>query len=289
MSAGRGLGRGLGALIGANEKAMGAGSEGGILEVDINEIEPNPGQPRKHFDEAALGELAESIRAFGVIQPLVLNRCEGYYCIVAGERRWRAARLAGLRAVPAVVRQLSDAEVLQVALIENIQRRDLNPIEEALCYKRLVDEFLFTHEEVASKVGRSRNSISYAIGLLGLPLGVQNLLVEGLLTPGHARFLLQIKDAGLQQEIAERVADEGLTTRQTEEILRNIQADPSQAAKPKPSFPTQYANHAALERDLRSILGAQVHIKEGKKKGRIEIEYQSPDELDRLLGIFRRL
>ena len=282
----RGLGRGLGALIGANDKAMEAGSESGVLEIDINEIEPNPDQPRKHFDQDALAELAESIKAFGVIQPLVLKKCDGYYSIIAGERRWRAARLAGVRNLPAVVRQFSDAEILQVALIENIQRRDLNPIEEALCYKRLVDEFFFTQDEIATKIGKSRNSVSYAIGLLGLALGVQNLLVEGLITPGHARFLLQLKDFGMQQELAERIVDESLTTRQTEELVRQILSGriaTSATPPPQPSI------HASLENDLRTILGADVHIKEGKNKGRIEIEYYSPSELDRLLGIFRRL
>lgn len=293
----KGLGRGLGALIGANEKTMEAANQAGVLEIDLTHIEPNPSQPRKYFDDVSIQELADSIRVFGVIQPLILKKTDNYYTIVAGERRWRAARLAGLRSLPAIIKDYTDAQVLQVALIENIQRRDLNPIEEALCYKRLVDEFFFTQEEIAGKLGKSRNTISYALGLLLLDPRVQNMLVEGLLTPGHARFLAQVRNTDNQARLAQHIVEQSLTTRQTQELVKQAgeamaepsEADASQASKPKSGQEGLGLHYTALEKDLKTILGAQVNIKYGKNKGRIEIEYYSPDELDRLLGLFKGL
>ena len=289
-----GLGRGLGALISASEKTMQAGNQAGVLELELTRIEPNPKQPRKHFDGESLAELAESIKSFGVIQPLIVKQAEGgYYLIIAGERRWRAARLAGLTSLPAIVKDYTDAEALHVALIENIQRKDLNPIEEALCYKRLSDEFQLTQDEIAQKVGKSRNSISYALGLLNLDLRVQNYLIEGRLTPGHARTIMTIKnDSEAQHDLAEKIIEEGLTTRQTQALLKSMQEEALKVtAVRSPRLPKApgIPKFAAVESDLMTILGASVSIVDGKKKGKIEIEYYSSEELERLIGMFKRL
>jgi len=290
----KGLGRGLGALISASESTMQAANQAGILEIELTRIEPNLQQPRKHFDEEALAELAESIKMFGVIQPLIVKQAEGgYYTIVAGERRWRAARLAGLTHLPAIVKDYTDVEVLQVALIENIQRKDLNPIEEAFCYKRLADEFSFTQEVIAKKVGKSRNSISYAMGLLNLDLRVQNMLMEGTLTPGHARSLMILKDNEAEYALAEKIAEDGLTTRQTQELVKQLQEKVALAETREEPKAEQKAlskpRYTAVENDLKTILGTSVNIVFGKRKGKIEIEYYSNDDLDRLLGMFKRL
>jgi len=291
----KGLGRGLGALISASEKTMETGNQVGVLNLELTRIEPNPQQPRKYFDEESLAELAESIKNFGVIQPLIVKQAEGgYYQIIAGERRWRAARIAGLVFLPAIVKDYTDADVLHVALIENIQRKDLNPIEEALCYKRLADEFQLTQEEISQKVGKSRNSISYAMGLLGLDLRVQNYLIESRLTPGHARSIMTVKDNEAQHSLAEKIIEEGLTTRQTQALLKSISDEPQAKpadipAAPSVSKASALPKFASLESDLRTILGAGVNIIDGKKKGKIEIEYYSADELERLIAMLKRL
>jgi len=296
MAPKRGLGRGLGALISASENTMQAANEAGILEIELTRIEPNLQQPRKHFDDEALAELAESIKLFGVIQPLIVKEAEdGYYVIVAGERRWRAARIAGLTHLPVIIKDYTDIEVLQVALIENIQRKDLNPIEEAFCYKRLADEFSLTQEEVAKKVGKARNSISYAMGLLNLDVRVQNMLMEGKLTPGHARSLMTLKDHEAEYTLAEKIIEGGLTTRETQELLRQIQEKevvpqsnegPAASARQKVFSKPKYS---AVENDLQTILGTNVNVVFGKRKGKIEIEYYSNDDLERLIGMFKRL
>jgi len=274
---------------------MEAGNRVGVLELELTNIEPNPNQPRKHFDDDSLAELADSIKNFGVIQPLIVQQGEaGYYRIIAGERRWRAARIAGLSHLPAIVKDYTDADVLHVALIENIQRKDLNPIEEALCYKRLADEFRLTQEEIAQKVGKSRNSITYAMGLLGLDLRVQNHLIESRLTPGHARSIMTIKDNDEQHSLAEKIIEEGLTTRQTQDLVKAMKQEAQTAQKESawtPRMPRESTapKFAAVEGDLRTILGAGVSIIDGKKKGKIEIEYYSSDELERLIALFKKL
>ena len=207
----RGLGKGLGALISTEEKAEDKGS---VIEIDINKIEPNKDQPRKNFNQDSLNELAESIKEFGVIQPLILNEKDGYYTIVAGERRWRAARIAKLNTVPAIIRNYGDLETLQIALIENIQREDLNPIEEALCYQKLIDIFFFKKEDIAAKVGKSRNTIGSMISLLSLDPRVQNFITEGRLLIGHGRRLLDISDNSLQFEAAERIMENELSVKE---------------------------------------------------------------------------
>ncbi|MCL2853129.1 MAG: ParB/RepB/Spo0J family partition protein [Defluviitaleaceae bacterium] len=289
----RGLGRGLGALISASEKTMQTGNQVGVLELELTQLEPNPDQPRKHFDDESMAELAESIKSYGVIQPLIVKQVDdSYYLIIAGERRWRAARLAGLTHLPVIVKDYTDEEVLHVALIENIQRKDLNPIEEAMCYRRLADEFQLTQEEISKQVGKSRNSITYALGLLNLDLRVQNYLIEGSLTPGHARSVMTIKDNDAQYELAEKIIDEGLTTRQTQALLKERQEETlpvKDTWTPRASKPSGAPRFAAVESDLRTIMGTGVNIVNGKKKGKIEIEYYSGDELERLIGMFKRL
>ena len=289
----KGLGRGLGALISMSERTMQTANQTGVMDLELTQIEPNLQQPRRHFDEDALADLSQSIKNFGIIQPLVVKQAEnGYYVIVAGERRWRAARLAGLTHVPAIVKDYTDAEVLQVALIENVQREDLNPIEEAMCYRRLADELLLTQEDIAQIVGKSRNTISYAIGLLNLDPRVQSFLIEGQLTPGHARSLMTEKDGEVQHAIAQKIIEDGLTTRQANELVKSTQAEaaPSKATwQPKTSKLQSAQKFHTTENDLKTILGAKVNIVDGKKKGKIEIEYYSGDELERLIGMFKKL
>lgn len=286
------LGKGLGALIagaGAEQEHEAAAVGAGVVEIDVNSIEPNKNQPRKYFDDEALRELADSLSEFGVIQPIIVKQEDGYYSIVAGERRWRAARLAGLRAVPAIVKDYAEVDMLQIALIENIQRQDLNPIEEAMCYKRLVDEYFFTQEDIAAKLGKSRNSISYAMSLLNLDERVQNFIAEGKLTAGHGRPLGAVKDAVGQFELAERAIECGASVRETEKMVKAFleaeKADAGERPAPKPK-PAAYAH---VENDLRHILGTKVSLRDGKDKGVIEIEYYSPEELDRLVGMFKKI
>ena len=277
----RGLGKGLGALISTEEKAEDKGS---VIEIDINKIEPNKDQPRKNFNQDSLNELAESIKEFGVIQPLILNEKDGYYTIVAGERRWRAARIAKLNTVPAIIRNYGDLETLQIALIENIQREDLNPIEEALCYQKLIDIFFFKKEDIAAKVGKSRNTIGSMISLLSLDPRVQNFITEGRLLIGHGRRLLDISDNSLQFEAAERIMENELSVKEAGLLIDRLLKEGTEKKKIVEKSSPLYAR---LEDDLKNIFGTKVNIKDGKNKGKIEIEYYSEVELDRLMGIFK--
>jgi len=285
----KGLGKGLGALF-ESAGQMSAAGDSGVIEVDIHKIEPNQQQPRVRFDEEALLSLAESMKAFGVIQPLILKAEDGFYSIIAGERRWRAARIAKLPTVPAIVRDYSDGERLQVALIENIQREDLNPIEEALCYKRLSEEYFFTQEDIAAKVGKSRNSVSYALSLLQLDKRVQDFFSEGKLTAGHGRCLTGVRDGEAQFALAQAMADGQMSVREAEELVKRQ----SEAPVPKAPVPLSDENrrlaYRNAENEIRGILGAGVKIKTGKNNaGKIEIAYDSDDELDRLLGLFKQI
>ncbi len=282
----KGLGKGLNILIpAADASEPSADVKNAVVEIDINKIEPNRNQPRKRFDEGPLLELAESIKSYGVIQPLIVKDENGFYSIIAGERRWRAARIAKLATVPAIVRDYTEMETLQVALIENLQRKDLNPIEEASCFKRLIDEFFFTQEDIAAKIGRSRNAISYSVGLLNLSEGAQDLLIDGKLTPGHGHALLWIKEPELQQACAEKIAENGLSVRETEKYIKSVLD--GQHKKNAPPEPEQ-SSYSFFEDELKSILGTRVYIRDGKNKGKIEIEYYSKDELDRLLCFFKK-
>lgn len=292
MSAKKGLGKGLDALITQGHTPELPDSTtvmSGIIEIDINKVEPNRQQPRKYFEEESLAELAVSIEQYGIIQPLIVKEeNNGLYSIIAGERRWRAARIAKMAAVPVIIKDYTPMETLQIALIENIQRQDLNPIEEALCYKRLTDEFFFKQEDIAQKVGKSRNSISYAMSLLNLDMRVQNFIIEQKLAPSHARALLTIKDDDDQFHFAEKAIDDDLSLRDLERLVKEYLSTPVEEEE-RPAVKKQSVAYAKVENDLQHILGTKVIIRDGKNKGKIEIEYYSPDELDRLLGMFKRL
>jgi len=291
----RGLGRGLGALIADAELS---GEEfaqreeykrSGIVMVDINRIEPNKQQPRKYFDEEALDQLAESIKSFGIIQPLIVKEENGYYSIIAGERRWRAARRAGLTEVPVLIKDYTETDTLQIALIENLQRQDLNPIEEASCYQKLIEEYFFTQDDVASRIGKSRSAISYALSLLDLDRRVQGFIIEGKLSPGHGRMLIRLPDHGDQFLCAEAIIDRDMNMRDAEILIeRRLHPREDKSASLSRSYVTK-ESYRKLEDDLKAVLGTKVSISEGKKKGTIAIEYYSKDELDRLILLLRRV
>lgn len=294
MMAKKRLGRGLGALLSLNEEenqlsAAEDGTGSGVDLIDIRKIEPNENQPRQFFDDASLAELAESIKAYGIIQPLILKDCGGYYSIIAGERRYRAARLANIESVPAMIKDYTDLEILQVALIENIQRQDLTPIEEAVCYRRLIDDFFFSQEDIAVKIGKNRSAISSIVRLLELDKRVQDLISAGRLTISHARVLLALKDGDIQFETAEHAVKDDLSVRETENLVALIQTKAEEANKEeaKEKKPDMKAIYRHAEDELKTLFGAKVNILQGKKKGKIEIEYYSPEELDRLLGLFK--
>jgi ParB family chromosome partitioning protein len=289
MSGKKALGKGLAALISQPGSVAENGMSTNVTEIDIRKIEPNRQQPRKHFEEESLRELAESIKQYGIIQPLIVKEEDGgFFSIIAGERRYRAARIARLETVPVVVKDYNESETLQVALIENIQRQDLNPIEEALCFKRLIDEYFFTQENIAEKISKSRSMVSNALSLLNLGPRVQNLLAEERIPASHARVLLRVKDADVQFLLAEKVIEDNLSIRELEKLIvqyaNEAEVPEKVAGKNKPD-----AVYRHIEDDLKQILGTKVNIKDGKNKGRIEIEYYSPEELDRLLGMFKTM
>ena len=283
-----GLGRGLGALLG--DAALQA-QEGGSLSLPISQVEPGLKQPRKRFDDASLADLADSIRVHGIIQPLTVRRlASGYYQIIAGERRWRAAKLAGLTEVPAVIIEADDRKVMELGLIENLQREDLNPIEEANGYRTLMEEYGLTQEEVAQQVGKSRSAVANALRLLALPDAIHLLLEEGTLSAGHARAILSVPGGDMQKKLAQKVISEGLSVRQTEALAKRIAAQAEQeeqpAALPQPDV-TIYIK--AAERDLSTRFGRKVHILNGKKKGKIELEYYGTEDLNTLLEALQQL
>jgi len=285
MAQKKALGKGLAALI-TQPDAPHDAERGGVIEADVRRIEPNRQQPRKFFGEESLNELAESIRQHGVIQPLIVKQEEGgYYSIIAGERRYRAARAAKLDTVPVIVKDYGESETLQIALIENIQRQDLNPIEEASCFKRLADEYFFTREDIAAKINKSRGYVSNALGLLNLDRRVQDLLAEERLTASQARVLLKVTDAGKQFFYAEKAVTNGLSAAELEALIERE----TRAVETKKNAAPVLRKYRYIEDDLKSILGTKVNIKDGKNKGRIEIEYYSAEELDRLLGLFKSL
>lgn len=288
MAQKKGLGKGLGSLLSSNEFEDNSNAK--VLEIDINKINPNKNQPRSSFNDVTLNELAESIREVGVLQPIAVKKINDYYEIIAGERRWRAARIAGLKTIPSIVKTLDELKTLEAALIENIQREDLNPIDEAITYSRFSQEFNLSQEEIAKKVGKSRPAIANAMRLLNLDKRVQNFVREGKLSNGHARTLLSINDNNeLQFELAEKIIEEELSVRQTEELVK-ITLEPKVEERPKITHNPEAARiYLSIAKDLKSILGTKVNVKNGKNKGKIEIEYYSPDELDRLLGLFRQI
>ncbi len=304
-----GLGRGLDALFGdvevvsraeprsSGKKAPKAGrkaeaseapeakEDNGLRYVDINDIKPNAGQPRKHFDEDKLEELAESIDRHGMIQPVVLRSADHGYEIVAGERRWRAARMVGLKEIPCIIRELTDEENMLLAIIENMQREDLNPIEEAEGLKSMMDTYGLTQEQISRGVGKSRPYISNSLRLLKLPEKVRYLTSNGSLSVGHARALAAIKDEALQLNLAERAVKEGLSVRQIERLAQETRDRETRRKK----RPTKSADEKRVEAELREALGTKVVLQRKGAKGRIEIEFYNGDEMERLIDLLRSL
>ncbi len=272
-----GLGRGLGALLGDDVVNADAQS---VSTVPIAQVESNSAQPRKYFDEAALAELADSIRQHGIIQPLTVRKlASGYYQIIAGERRWRAARLAGLQEVPVVVIEADDRKAAELAMIENLQREDLNPMEEAQGYQTLIQQYHMTQEEAAQRVGKSRPAVANALRLLDLDPSVQQRVTEGQLSAGHARALVPLPPA-LQRKAADAVVQDGLSVRQTEALAKRLAAGKKEKKSPAPGQ-VDYA--AAAQKELSSALGRKVRIVTGRNKGRVELEYYGIDDLNDLL------
>ncbi len=259
------------------------------IKLRISEIEPNRNQPRKDFNEDTLEELADSIRVYGVLQPLLVQKEEGHYRIIAGERRWRAAKKAGLKEVPAIIKDYTSQQVIEISLIENIQREDLNPIEEAMAYKRLLDEFDLKQDEVAERVSKSRVVITNSIRLLKLDERVQNMLIQDMLSAGHGRALLPIEDKEEQYALALRIVDEKLSVRETEKIVKVI-LNPKKKKEAVGFSESEELAYQNMQERMRQILGSKVSIhKKDKNKGRIEIEYYSSDELERLMELIDRL
>ena len=299
-----GLGKGLDSLI-TNKVAPTDTTEVGkndekVIEgilMDIKKVEPNREQPRKNFDEDALLELSESIKQFGVLQPLLVQDKKGYYEIIAGERRWRAAKLAGLKEVPVIIKDLTEQEVVEIALIENIQRENLNPIEEAIAYKRLLTEFNLKQDEVAERVSKSRTAVTNSMRLLKLNEKVQQMVIDDMLSTGHARALLGIEDQEKQYHTAQKIFDEKLSVRETEKLVKKIQqeiesnsTEEDKSKKEVKLDPKMAAIFGDLEETMKMILGTKVAINQkDEKKGKIEIEYYSMDELDRIIDLIRTI
>ncbi|MEG2119747.1 MAG: ParB/RepB/Spo0J family partition protein, partial [Pseudoflavonifractor sp.] len=259
--------------------------EGGSVVVPISQVEPGLKQPRKRFDDDALSDLSDSIREHGLIQPLTVRRlASGYYQIIAGERRWRASKLAGLTEVPVMVIEADDRKVMELGLIENLQREDLNPMEEANGYASLADEYGMTQEEISLRMGKSRSAVANAMRLTSLPDSVRYLLEEGALSAGHGKALLSIPSAEYQKRLAQKAVKEGLSVRQTELLAKKIAAQPERAEKVQPSEDPDRIYLTELEKFLSSRYGRKVSILKGKKAGKIELEYYDPEDLENLLN-----
>ncbi len=292
-----GLGKGLDSLItpkvNTEQLNKGLDREPGdgepVVKIKLGKVEPNREQPRKHFDEESLAELADSIKQYGVIQPLIVQDMGGYYEIIAGERRWRAARLAGLAEVPVIVRDMGEQQRMEISLIENIQREDLNPIEEARAYRQLLDEFDLKQEEVAKRVSKSRTAVTNSMRLLKLCENVQQMVIDGKLTGGHARCLISVEDEERQESLAEEIVSKNLSVRDTEKLIKNLQQKTEKPAKPEIDE-TFAAICVDLANQMKGILGTKVEIRQkNENAGKIEIEYYSRDELDRLLQLIRSI
>ncbi len=306
----KGLGKGLGAIFGedvvkenkeeiekkAKVKAEAKASEeinekGRILMLKLDLVQPNKEQPRKSFDEEKINELAESIKNYGVLQPLLVQKNGSFYEIIAGERRWRAAKAAGLKEIPAVLKEYSKQEAMEISLIENVQRADLNPIEEALGYKQLIAEFGLTQEEIAVRVAKSRVAITNTMRLLKLDEQIQNMLVQGVITSGHARALLSLEDTVMQLKAAKEILDKKLSVRETERLVKRMQKEASdekkEEKKPDEALVLVYQD---LEDRMKSVMGTKVSIhNKDKNKGRIEIEYYSEAELERIVEMIESI
>lgn len=269
-----GLGRGLEALLPQEEINS-------VTEINISDIVTRKKQPRKYFDEASLNELAGSIKEHGIIEPIIVKRKDGSYLIVAGERRYRAAKLAGLSKIPVIIKDLSDSQIVEIALIENLQREDLNPIEEALAFKSLLEEYSLTQDEVAKRVGKSRPFIANSIRLLNLDERVMDFIIIGNLTNGHARALLSAEDKDMQYEIAKKIISEGLNVRQTEMLIKKLTSRKNNSKKIK----NKDHIYKDIEDNLEQIIGTKINIVKGRKKGKVVIEFYSDDDLNRIYDL----
>lgn len=284
MASKKGLGKGLGALL--EDFGTEAVETSAYRTLPIYKVEPNPNQPRQDFDPEELEALADSIRTHGIIQPLTVREMpNGYYQIIAGERRWRAARLAEVSEVPAVVMEADDKKVMELALIENLQRQDLNPVEEAMGYHALMEEYGLTQEEAAKRVGKSRPAVANSLRLLGLCAPVLELVRKGELTAGHARAVLTLKTEKLQMEAAKKIISLSLSVRQAETLCKNMAKEP--APKKEPNFAVDYV--AECEKNLSKALGRGVKIVNGKRKGRFELEFYGEEDLQNLLDALMQL
>jgi len=290
----KGLGKGLDALFANTEintkeitiSNTAENVENGISYININDIKPNEGQPRKTFDEEKIGELADSIQEHGLIQPIVLRKAAKGYEIVAGERRWRACRKAGLKEVPCIIKELTDEENMLIAIIENMQREDLNPIEEAEGLNQMIVTYGLTQAEVSKSVGKSRPYITNALRLLKLPEEVRELVSSGELSSGHARAIAGVSGKAAQIKIAEKIVKEGLSVRETEKLIKEADAPAKRPAKRKAE---KNADVKRVEEDLKAVLGTRVNLAQSGKKGKIEIEYYSREELERLIELLKTL
>ena len=289
-----GLGKGLDSLIAdktpKTQKQKAENTDGAVM-MNITKVEPNREQPRKKFDEDALLELSESIKQFGVLQPLLVQERDDYYEIIAGERRWRAAKIAGLKEVPVIIKKLTEQQIMEISLIENIQREDLNPIEEAQAYKRLLTEFNLKQDEVAERVSKSRTAVTNAMRLLKLDDRVQQMVIDEMLTTGHARALLGINDIEKQYVTAQKIFDEKLSVRDTEKLVKSIQSEKKEKKEDTYKIdPKLEAIYRDLEEQMKKILGTKVLINsKNEKSGKIEVEYYSQEELDRIIDLFRTI
>ena len=261
-----------------------------ILSLNITKVEPNREQPRKNFDEDALQELSESIKQFGILQPLLVQDKKTYFEIIAGERRWRAAKLAGLKEVPVIIKDLSDQEIVEISLIENIQRENLNPIEEAWAYKKLLTEFNLKQDEVADRVSKSRAAVTNSMRLLKLDERVQQMVIEDMITTGHARALLPLGDNDKQYSTAQKIFDERMSVRDTEKLIKKIQSEKEEQKKVEKKSLQYDAVYADLEEKLKAIVGTKVSIhQKTKDAGKIEIEYYNLDDLERITDAMKNI
>lgn len=290
-----GLGKGLDSLIPNKKNDISASKvekkqekendspKSGEIMVRINEVEPNRDQPRKDFDEDALMELADSIRQFGILQPLLVQKKKNYYEIIAGERRWRAAKLAGIKEVPIIVKDYTDQEIVEISLIENIQRENLNPIEEAMAFKRLLQEFQLKQDEVAERVSKSRTAVTNSMRLLKLSPRVQQMIIDDMISTGHARALLAIDDEEQQFILANKIFDEKLSVRETEKLVKALKNPKKEVKKEESEHTFIYEN---IEEQIKNIMGTKVSVNQkANGKGKIEIEYYSEEELERIYDL----
>jgi ParB family transcriptional regulator, chromosome partitioning protein len=275
----KGLGKGLGALIQED-----LDESGSLVELKLNEIEPNAGQARKYFDDKKLEQLAESIRTHGIVQPIIVRKEADTYRIVAGERRWRAARIAGISKIPAVIKEFSNRQLMEISLIENLQREDLNPIEEAEAYERLLNEYGLTQNDIAEAIGKSRPAIANSLRLLGLGEKIKKYIIEGRLSEGHARAILTIEDANMQLKAADEILIREYSVRETEKYIKKVISGLLKKKGRKTSIDPALKEIAA---ELQNILSTKVTLIPSKKKGKIVIEYYSMDELDRIIELLR--